>query len=97
MRGLRRVVTIQDKYYLYNPKKLSNVLLTKLDKLSKANKYKKAQDKKMYLKHRRNKAIKSYAIRFKANISETQSLFKYYSNAFAISNIRLSWIVLFEI
>ena len=49
MKGLRKVITINGKSYIYNSKKLSKVLLTKLDKLSKANKYKEAQEIKKYI------------------------------------------------
>ena len=81
MKGLRKVVTLQDKTYLYNPNNLSRGLLTKINKLSKTHKYKEANEiKKIYLKHRRNNALKSYAVKYKANISETQSLFQSYSN-----------------
>ena len=44
MKGQRKVITISSKYYLYNSKNLSKTLLTKLDKLSKTNKYKQAQE-----------------------------------------------------
>jgi len=69
-------------------------LLAKLNKLIKPNEYKEANEiKKIYLKHRRNNALKSYAVKYKANISETQSLFQSYSNAFAITNIKLKGFV----
>ena len=49
MRGSRKVVTIKDKSYLYDPNKLSKVLLAKLNKLSKANKFKEADEfKRIY-------------------------------------------------
>ena len=89
MRGLRKVVSIGNKNYLYQPDKLSKVLLTKLNHLAKANKFKEAHENKIDLKLRRSKALKSYAIKYKADISPTHSLFEYYSNAFAISNIKL--------
>ena len=41
------------------------------------------------MKHRRNNALKSYANTYKSEISETQSLFNSYSNAFTVSNIQL--------
>ena len=90
MKGLRKVITINGKSYIYNSKKLSKVLLTKLDKLSKANKYKEAQEiKNIYLKHRLRNVLKSYAVKHKADISDTVSLFNKYSNAVTISDIKL--------
>ena len=49
MKGSRNVVTINGQSHLYNPNKLSKVLLNKLDKLSKANKYKEVQELKKSL------------------------------------------------
>ena len=76
MKGKRKVITINGKYHLYNPSKISKVVLNKLDKLSKTNKFREAQElKNIYLKHRRNNALKSYAIKYRAEISDTDSLF----------------------
>ena len=44
MKGLRTVVTIQDRNYLYNPKNLSKVLLAKRNKVIKTNEYKEANE-----------------------------------------------------
>ena len=48
MRGLRKVVSIGNKNCLYKPDKLSKVLLTKLNQLAKANKFKEANEIKKH-------------------------------------------------
>ena len=90
-KGLRTVVTVGDKSYPYNPNKITKVLTTKLNKLAKTNQFEATHEiKRVYQDIRVKKALKSHAVKHKADISETQSLFNKYSNAAAISNIKLN-------
>ena len=90
-RGLRDVVTIDGKHFPYNPNKITQVLTNRLTKLLKHNrKYKFATDlRQIYLKHRLNSSLKTYAIRYKPTTTEITSAFKSYTNSYSISNIKL--------
>ena len=92
-KGTQKVITIDGKSYQYNPKKkISKVLTTKLTQLTKTKQFEATQEiKKVYERVRlqRSQLLKTYASKFKANISEVQSAFNSYVNAFSISNIKL--------
>ena len=90
-KGLRDVVTIDGKHFSYNPNKITQVLTNRLTKLLKHNKkYKLATDlRQIYLKHRLNSSLKTYAIRYKPTTTEITSAFKSYTNSYSISNIKL--------
>ncbi len=66
-------------------------MTTKLEKITKNGKYKRAQEiKKVYQNIRLRKSLKSYAIKnYKAEISDTVSKFKSYINSCSITNIKL--------
>ena len=92
-KGLQKVITIDGKSYQYNPKKtISTVLTTKLTQLTKTKQFEATQEiKQVYERVRlqRSQLLKTYASKFKANISEVHSAFKRYVNSFSISNIKL--------
>ena len=92
-KGTQKVITIDGKSYQYNPKKtISKVLTTKLTQLTKTKQFEATQEiKQVYERVRlqRSQLLKTYASKFKANISEEQSAFNNYINAFSISNIKL--------
>ena len=92
-KGTQKVITIDGKSYQYNPKKtISKVLTTKLTQLTKTKQFEATQEiKQVYERVRlqRSQLLKTYASKFKANISEVQSAFNNYINAFSISNIKL--------
>ena len=89
-KGLRTVVTIGDKRYQYNPKQITKVLTSKLNKLTNTSQFEATHEiKRVYQGVRLRKSLKSYAMKHKANISETQRLFNSYSNAVSISDIKL--------
>ena len=90
-KGLRNVITIQDKQYTYNPDKMTKTLTKQLDKLTKSNNIFKATNKiaELYKKVRLTKSLKSYAIRRKVVIANEVSAFDGYTNAYSISNITL--------
>ena len=88
---LKKVI-IQGKEYPYNPSKPFTERLTKkLDKISKTPEYKRFKilndaSKKVMVRQ----ALKSYAIKNKASITDEQSALKSYANSYSISNINLS-------
>ena len=90
---MQTVITIDGKSYQYNPKKkISKVLTTKLTQLTKTKQFEATQEvKTVYERVRlqRSQLLKTYASKFKANISEVQRAFNNYINAFSISNIKL--------
>ena len=90
-KGLRDVVTIAGKHFSYNPKKITKTLANRLTKLLKNNKkYKLAKDlRHIYVKHRLNNALQTYAIRYKPTTTEVTSAFKAYTNAYSISDIKM--------
>ena len=89
-KGLRTVVTIGDKSYQYNPSKITKVLTSKLNKLTKTNQFEATHEiKRIYHDTRLKNALKSYAVKHKANIAEGPSLFNSYSNAVVVSDIKL--------
>ena len=65
--GLQNVVAIDGKHVACNPNVITNVLTNRLTKLLKHNtKYKLAKKlRQVYVKHRLNNALKTYAIRYK--------------------------------
>ena len=89
-KGLKSIV-INDKTYGYNKDKpLSQTLNNTLSKIEKSNKYRaskilnQASDK-----NKVRSAIKQYAIKQKATITEENSAFKKYVNSYSISNINM--------
>ena len=89
-KGLRTVVTIGDKSYQYNPSKITKVLTSKLNKLTKTNQFEATHEiKRIYHDTRLKNALKSYAVKHKANIADGPSLFNSYSNAVVVSDIKL--------
>ena len=89
-KGLRTVVTIGDKSYQYNPNKITKVLTSKLNKLTKTNQFEATHEiKRVYQDVRLKKALKSYAVKHKAEITDVESNFNLYANAFTITNIHL--------
>ena len=89
-KGLRNVVTIGDKSYQYNPSKITKTLTSKLNKLTKTNKFEATHEiKRIYKSIRLRNALKSYAVKYKAEIKDYQSIFNSYLNAYSISNIKL--------
>ena len=88
---LKRVI-INGKEYPYNQSKPFTERLTKkLDKISKTPEYKRFKilndaSKKIMVRQ----ALKSYAIKNKASITDEQSALKSYANSYSISNINLS-------
>ena len=84
-------IVINDKTYRYNKDKpLSQTLKNTLSKIEKSNKYRaskilnQASDK-----NKVRSAIKQYAIKQKATITEEKSAFKKYVNSYSISNINM--------
>ena len=84
-------IVINDKTYRYNKDKpLSQTLKNTLSKIEKSNKYRaskilnQASDK-----NKVRSAIKQYAIKQKATITEERSAFKKYVNSYSISNINM--------
>ena len=87
---MRTVVTIGDKSYQYNPSKITKVLTSKLNKLTKTNQFEAIHEiKRIYHDTRLKNALKSYAVKHKANIADGPSLFNSYSNAVVVSDIKL--------
>ena len=88
---LKKVI-INDKEYPYNPSKPFTERLTKkLNKISKTPEYKRFKilndaSKKIMVRQ----ALKSYAIKNKASITDEQSALKSYANSYSITNINLS-------
>ena len=76
-------LTILKKYKSIN-KQINKTIKTQ-------QKYKLATDlRQIYLKHRLNSSLKTYAIRYKPTTTEITSAFKSYTNAYSISNIKLT-------
>jgi hypothetical protein len=89
-KGLRNVVIIGDRQYQYNPNKISKVLTTKLKQLTKTPQFNATQQiKKVYQGIRLRKSLATYAIKYKADVSDATSAFSSYTNAYSISNIKL--------
>ncbi len=89
-KGLRNVITIQDKHYTYNPDKMTKTLSKQLDKLTKSNNIFKATNKisELYKRVRLNNSLKLIAIRRKAVITNEKNAFDGYTNAYSISNLQ---------
>lgn len=89
-KALQNVLTIGDKSYRYNPKNITKVLTTKLNKLTKNDKYKATNEiKRIYNSIRLSNFIKSYAIKQQVIITDFKSAFDNYVNAYSITNIKL--------
>ena len=86
----KKLVIDNNDYYYNKDKPLSKKLKNKLTSISKSQEYKRFK----ILKHATKgvavrQALKKYAIKQKANITEEQSAFKRYANSYKISNINL--------
>ena len=82
---LKKIITDNDQYR-YNPTKpISNKLKSKLEKKRQTNEYRAYQIKELAA----TDTVKTIAIRKRATITEEQSAFKAYANAYTISNIYL--------
>jgi len=89
-KGLRKVVTIGGESYQYNPNKITKVLTSKLNKLTKTNQFEATHEiKRVYQSIRLRNYLKSYASKYKAEIKDAPSLFNSYINTYSISNIKL--------
>ena len=87
-KGLQNVVIIGDRQYQYNPNKISKLLTTKLKQLTKTPQVNATQQiKKVYQGIRLRKSLTTYAIKYKADVSDATSAFTKYTNAYSISNI----------
>ena len=87
---LQNVLTIGDKSYRYNPKNITKVLTSKLNKLTKTDKYKATNEiKRIYSSIRLRNSLKSYAMKNKATITNVKSAFDSYVNSYSITNIKL--------
>jgi len=91
----QRVIIIGDKKYNYNPNNITKTLDKTLDKLTKDNnRYKTTEAiSNVYNKIIQGhliQALKSYStLHYKARISDTESVFNAYANAYTITNISL--------
>ena len=82
-----KTVIIDDNQYRYNPTKpISNKLKSKLEKKKRrTNEYRAYQIKELAA----TDTVRKFAVRKRATITEEQSAFKAYANAYTISNIHL--------
>ena len=65
-KGLQNVLTIGDKSYQYNPNDITKILTSKLNKITKTDKYKATYEiKRIYNSIRLRNSLKSYAIKTK--------------------------------
>ena len=81
-----KTLIIDDNQYRYNPTKpISNKLKSKLEKKRQTNEYRAYQIKELAA----TDTVRNFAIRKRATITEEQSAFKAYANAYTISNIHL--------
>ena len=80
-----KTLSIDENQYRYNPTKpISNKLKSKLEK-KRTNEYRAYQIKELAA----TDIVRKFAIRKRATITEEQSAFKAYANAYTISNIHL--------
>lgn len=87
---MRNVVTIGDKSYQYNPNKITKTLTSKLNKVTKTNQFEATHEiKRVYQSIRLRNSLKSYAVKYKAEIKDEPSMFNSYINSYSISNIKL--------
>ena len=78
-KGLRSVVTIGDKSYQYNPNKITKVLTSKLNKLTKTNQFEATHEiKRVYQSIILRNYLKPYASKYKAEIKDDPNLFNSY-------------------
>ena len=81
-----KTLIIDDNQYRYNPTKpISNKLKSKLAKKRRTNEYRAYQIKELAA----TETVRKFAVRKRATITEEQSAFKAYANAYTISNIHL--------
>ena len=81
-----KTLIIDDNHDRYNPtKNLSNKLKSKLAKKRRTNEYRAYQIKELAA----TDTVRKFAVRKRATITEEQSAFKAYANAYTISNIHL--------
>jgi hypothetical protein len=87
---LRNVVTIGDKSYQYNPNKITKTLTSKLNKVVKTNQFEASHEiKRVYQSVRLSNSLKSYVVKYKAEIKDEPSMFNPHINSYSISNIKL--------
>ena len=81
-----KTIIIDNNQYRYNPSKpISNKLKSKLAKKRRTNEYRAYQIKELAA----TETVRKFAVRKRATITEEQSAFKAYANAYTISNIHL--------
>ena len=81
-----KTLIIDDNQYRYNPTKpISNKLKNKLEKKRRTNEYRAYQIKELAA----TDTVRKFAVRKRATITDEQSAFKAYANAYTISNIHL--------
>ena len=81
-----KTIIIDNNQYRYNPSKpISNKLKSKLAKKRRTNEYRAYQIKELAA----TETVRKFAARKRATITEEQSAFKAYANAYTISNIHL--------
>ena len=79
-----KTLIIDDSQYRYNPTKpISNKLKSKLEKKRRTNEYRAYQIKELAA----TDTVRKFAIRKRATITEEQSAFKAYANAYNTSQI----------
>lgn len=89
-KGLHNVVTIGDKSFQYNPKKITKTLTSRLNKVTKTNQVEATHEiKRVYQSVRLRNSLKSYAVKYKAGINDEPGMFNSYINSYSISNIKL--------
>ena len=89
-KGLRNVVTIGDTSFQYNPNKITKTLTSSLNKVTNTNQFEATHAiKRVYQSIRLKNALKSYAVKYKAEINDHQSMFNSYINSYSISSIKL--------
>ena len=82
-KALQNVLTIGDTSYRYNPKNITKLLTSKLNKLTKTDKYKATNEiKRIYTSIRLRNSLKSYAIKNKATTTNVKSAFDSYVNSY---------------
>ena len=83
-------VIINDTEYSYNKKPITGKSKTKLEQISKTLEFKRFDVLKRATKGIAvRKALKNYAIKQKANITEEKSEYKSYANSYSISYIKM--------
>ena len=89
-KGNNLSIVISVKTYRYNKKTLTETLKHTLSNIEKSNKYRASKIRNQASgKNKVRSAVRKYAITQKATITDEQSAFRNYANAYSISNIKL--------